>query len=70
MELWLVSGLVAMACFVIAAIASRRPKADPTKPKLVVASAGCLGCLMTVSVIVGVLSSIVSLVASVKKLME
>lgn len=71
MELWLISGLVAVAAFAAAAImTAAKPKPEPGKPKFVVASAGLLGCLMTISVIIGLLSSVISLVASAKKLFE
>jgi hypothetical protein len=71
MDLEVGAGLVAMACFVLAALTvATRPKPDPSKPKFVLTSAGCLGCLFTLSVIIGLLSSVVSLAAAVKKFLN
>lgn len=77
MELWLGAGLVAFVSFTAVALmsaAKEKPPEDPTKPKFVATTAGCMGCLMAISmaisVVIGVLASIVSLAASVKKFME
>lgn len=73
MELWLGAGLVAFVSFTVAALTSGakpRPESDPGKPKFVVASAGCMGCLTAISVVLGILAAAVSLAASVKKFME
>jgi hypothetical protein len=42
---------------------------DPTKKKFVVAgTAGCMGCVMAVSLISGIISAVLSIIASIHKL--
>lgn len=71
-ELWWILGLMAIGFFVFAAVASKKskPKVDPTKPKLIIVTAGTLGCLVLISVIAGILSSICSMALSIKRFME